>query len=164
MILFWKIPAPFVSVLVWGLGHGVGFCCTCSPHRPGVNASLVWSHWSRNFSSAKDKSFTGHLRGCFGKAVSPGLPKETGDNVEHGGAPPEFSQPPWTGDTSGPTEAPVAEGRLLQSRVLIWFAFFQSVEKNHLEDVCAFLSAVIRMYLHSSRLCLFPWVLQEKLS
>lgn len=136
MILFWKIPAPFVSVLVWGLGHGVGFCCTCAPHRPGVNASLVWNQWSRNFSAAKDKSFTGHLGGCFGKAVSPGLPKEMGDNVEHGGAPSESTQPPRP-DTSGPMESSLARCGLLRSRVLIWFAFFPVCwEKSSWRCVC----------------------------
>lgn len=33
------------------------------------------------FFAEGDKSRTGHLRGCFGKAVSCGLSKETGDNA-----------------------------------------------------------------------------------
>lgn len=158
MILFWKIPAPFVSVLVWGLGHGVGFCRASSPHRPGVNASLVWNHWSRNFSAAKDKSFTGHLRGCFGKAVSPGLPKEMRDNAEHGGVPSEFSQPSW------PHWTRLAPQRLLWPSAGFSNQGFNLIclfpgcwDKSSWRCVC-FSVYVISVYLHSS-LLLFPsWV------
>lgn len=63
----------------------------------------------------------------------------------------EWAPPPPRPDTSGPMESSLAECGLLQSRVLIRFAFFQSVERNHLEDLCAFLSVWMGMCLCSSR-------------
>lgn len=58
------------------------FCPTCCPRGDGVNGSLVRSRWGRNFFAEGDKSRTGHLRGCFGKAVSCGLSKEMEDNTQ----------------------------------------------------------------------------------